>query len=101
MKILSDIGIFSKKYRLDSLVMGTMISSFVTELAYSFINNLIMPLFNYVDINNDNKPDMKQLKKMNVTVGKRTFRIGDFLYSLIRFIIILIILVYISKIFNK
>lgn len=94
MNILNDISEFVEKNRLYNIIIGTVISSFITEVAYSILNNLIMPFF---DFNNNNKSDIVELKKVQVKLLGRNFKIGNFLYSIIRFSIVLLILVYFNK----
>jgi large-conductance mechanosensitive channel len=94
MKILNDISTFIEDNRLYNIIIGTVISSFVTEVAYSIINNIIMPFF---DFNNNKQSDLIELKKLKVKIIGKNIHIGMFLYSIIRFLIVLIILVYISK----
>ena len=63
MNILNDISEFVEKNRLYNIIIGTVISSFITEVAYSILNNLIMPFF---DFNNNKKSDIVELKKIQV-----------------------------------
>lgn len=66
-----------------------ILSAFINELVGSFINDIIFPLFETTD--DENKyPDLRS--KMNsivYTFNGKTIRYGSFLYSLIRFIILI------------
>lgn len=94
MNIITDISHFFEANRLYAIIVGTVISSFVTEVAYTIINNLIMPLF---DFNFNNKSDITELKKLQIKIFNKKIEIGKFLYSFVRFIIVLIIFIYIDK----
>lgn len=96
MSFYSDLKLFVSENRLYSVIIGTVLASFVTEISYSVINNIIMPILT-TDINNNKKDDMKDLQKWEVNIFSKKIYIGKFLYSFIRFAIILVILVYINK----
>ena len=53
-----------------------------------------MPLF---DFNFNNKSDITELKKITITFFNKKIEIGKFLYSFVRFIIVLIIFKNIDK----
>lgn len=96
MSFYSDLKLFVSENRLYSVIIGTVLASFVTEISYSVINNIIMPILT-TDINNNKKDDMKDLQSWEVNIFSKKIYIGKFLYSFIRFAIILVILVYINK----
>lgn len=98
MKLLGDIAHFFEENRLYAIIIGTVISSFVTEVAFSIINNLIMPIF---DFNFNNKSDITELKTVQFNILGKKIKIGNFLYSFIRFFIVLVIFVYIDKLRGK
>ena len=100
MGFLKDLQFFVDQNRLYSVIIGTVLASFVTEISYSAINNIIMPLIT-TDFNKNNKDDMKDLQSLEIKIFKKKILIGKFLYSFIRFSIILIILVYVNKLKNK
>jgi large-conductance mechanosensitive channel len=66
-----------------------ILSAFINELVGSFINDIVFPLFETTDDKNK-YPDLRS--KMNsivYTFNGKTIRYGSFLYSLIRFIILI------------
>ena len=97
MTFIDDFKNFANDNRLYSVIIGTVMASFVTEFAYSLINNIIMPLIE-TDFNNNKKSDIKELREIEYNFFGRKILIGKFLYSLIRFIVIIVILVMINKV---
>lgn len=81
---------FSKKNILIGVLI-TVVSTFVTELSVSFINNLILPIFDR-DGDDDKDPDINHLKKYNLKFNGVTFKVGTFMISLIKFIIVFLII---------
>ena len=78
-------------------VLVTVISTFVTELTISFINNLVIPIFDR-DGDDDDKPDINHLNRYKLKYHGITFQTGAFLITFIKFIIVLI---FISWIINN
>jgi len=68
-----------------------VLSSFVNQLVFSFINDIIMPVIDR-DGNNDNQPDINKIVDYKVKTGGITFKVGAFILALIRFILLLFIL---------
>jgi len=81
-----------------------VMASFVNQLVFSFINDIIMPVIDR-DGNNDNQPDINKIADYQVKTGGITFRVGAFILALIRFVILIFILfiicVVIVKLKNK
>ena len=100
MSFIVDLKSFVSENRLYSVIIGTVLASFVTEISYSAINNIIMPILT-TDFNKNNKNDMKDLQKLEVKIFSKKIMLGKFLYSFIRFMIILVILVYVNKLKKK
>ena len=100
MSFIVDLKSLVSENRLYSVIIGTVLASFVTEISYSAINNIIMPILT-TDLNNNKKDDMKDLQKLEVIIFSKKIMLGKFLYSFIRFTIILIILVYVNKLKKK
>ena len=96
MSFAEDLKLFVSENRLYSVIIGTVLASFVTEVSYSAINNLIMPLIN-TDFNRNNVNDMDDIKQWEVKIFSKRIFIGKFLHSFIRFAIILFILVHVNK----
>ena len=96
MSFVNDLKLFITENRLYSVIIGTVLASFVTEVSYSAINNIIMPLLN-TDFNRNNKDDMDDIKQWEVKIFSKRIFIGKFIHSFIRFGIILFILVHVNK----
>lgn len=96
MNFYDDLKLFVSENRLYSVIIGTVLASFVTEVSYSAINNLIMPLLN-TDFNRNNKNDMDDIKQWEINIFSKRIFIGKFIHSFIRFAIILFILVHVNK----
>ena len=89
---------FTKIIMSNSVLFGisiAVLSTFVNELVFSLINDIILPIIDR-DGNNDNDPDINKIKNLTVKTNGITFKIGAFIVSLIRFIILIFILFIIS-----
>ena len=66
-----------------------ILSAFINELVGSFINDIVFPLFETTE-DKDKYPDLRS-KMYNLTfnLNGKTIRYGSFLYSLIRFMILI------------
>jgi len=78
-----------------------ILSAFINELVGSFINDIIFPLFES-DKDKDTYPDLRT-KMYNLTfdLNGKKIRYGSFLYSLIRFIILILIIFIVVTIVKK
>lgn len=78
-----------------------ILSAFINELVGSFINDIIFPLFES-DKDKDQYPDLRT-KMYNITfeINGKKIRYGSFLYSLIRFIILISIIFIIVLLLKK
>ena len=77
-----------------------IISTFANQLLFSFINDIILPIVDR-DGNSDNDPDINKLKNFTLKFYGVTFKIGEFIIALIRFVILLFILFIIGIILIK
>jgi large-conductance mechanosensitive channel len=68
-----------------------VLSTFVNQLVFSFINDIIMPVIDR-DGNNDNMPDINRISNYTIKTNGITFKIGAFIVALIRFILLLFII---------
>ncbi len=75
-----------------------VISGFVNELLFSFINDIILPFF---DRDDNSDPDINKLRHIVFSFNGINVRVGSFVISLIRFSILLIILFVITFILLK
>ncbi len=78
-----------------------VLSAFINELVGSFINDIIFPLFES-DKDKDTYPDLRT-KMYNLTfdLNGKKIRYGSFLYSLIRFIILIVIIFIVVALVKK
>lgn len=81
-------------------IVATIISGSVKNLFESLSSNIIMP-FLYIDLNNDGIHDRENLKKYTIAIGNKNIKVGKFLLSCIEFIILLVIIWLINKIFKS
>ena len=77
------------------LIIGAQLSKFIQQL----IDSLIAPLFS-PDINNDGKNDMHNFINYTKRVGPFTFKFGNAIYSVCKFVIIMYIVFLISRLFR-
>ena len=87
----------------NSILFGisvAVISAFVNELLFSFINDIIMPIVDR-DKDGDNEPDINKLKHSTIKIKGITLKIGSFIVALIRFIVLISILFIITMILLK
>ena len=68
-----------------------VLSSFVNQLVFSFINDIIMPIIDR-DGDNNNEPDINRIANYTIKTGGITFRIGSFIIALIRFALLIFII---------
>jgi large-conductance mechanosensitive channel len=74
-----------------------VLSTFVNQLVFSFINDIIMPIIDR-DGNDDNKPDINKISDYTIKTNGITFKIGAFIVALIRFILLLFIIFILSMV---
>jgi len=87
----------------NSVLFGITIavmSSFVNELVFSLINDIILPVIDR-DKHDDKNPDINKIKNYTIKTNGITFKIGSFIVSLIRFSILLFILFTITMVLLK
>jgi large-conductance mechanosensitive channel len=91
---------FSEIIMKNSVMFGitiAVLSSFVNQLVFSFINDIIMPIIDR-DGNNDNMPDINKIADYTIKTNGITFKIGAFIIALIRFILLLFIIFILSMV---
>ena len=87
---------FLKENNILVTVVATIISSCVSELSESMVNDLILPIINR-DSDGDGQADIKDLATFEYKVKGISFKIGKFSMIAIKFIIILFITYQISN----
>lgn len=76
----------------------TFVASKYLKVFFDDIINVIFTPLMGIDLNNDGKPDMEQIKKISLNIGGFQFHIGIVLFSLFKLIIQLLIIWYILTI---
>lgn len=79
-----------------STSIATIFSRVITDLCYSFIDNILLPIIN-IDVDHDGKADINDLKHKKVDIYGIKLKIGPFSIELIKFLVILFILFLLSK----
>lgn len=78
-----------------------ILSAFINELVGSFINDIVFPLFES-DKDKDKYPDLRtKMYYLTFNLNGKTIRYGNFLYSLIRFMILICIIFIIVALVKK
>lgn len=91
--------IFLKSNQIIATIISTILSTYITEYSNSVISNLIMPII-YRDANNDSEPDINKYKNYIINIKGAKFKIGQFYIDSIKFILICVIIFFITKTFN-
>ena len=87
----------------NSAILGitiAVVATFVNQLVFSFINDIIMPIIDR-DGNNDNEPDINKIANYVIKINGITFKIGAFILALIRFVLVLFFIFVICLILIK
>ncbi len=77
-----------------------VMSAFINQLLFSFINDIIVPIIDR-DGNNDDEPDINKLNNFTLKIAGITFKVGAFILALIRFIVLIFILFIIGLVLIK
>ena len=85
---------FIIKYTIITSIIVWMIGSLSKSFLDNFIDLLIEPFFS-IDLNENGKPDLKELIKYNITIGNIKFPIGRIGLILLKFFLQLLIIYYI------
>ena len=91
MGALENFKNYFSESRLTAAILVTVLSNFVTDLVISFINDIVLPITDR-DGDDNQEPDINKLKNITKKTNGITFRIGSFLISLIRFVVVMILL---------
>ena len=88
---------FDSKHYIKSTIVVTALAAISSELLSSLSTHILIPLIDG-DCNKDGKPDLKHnLKNKKLRIGKKVLYTGEFLYTLIKFILILVFLLLLRK----
>lgn len=77
-------------------IIATLLSTNITTISKSLMNNIIIPLIN-IDLNNDGVPDRQNLQQLVININGAKIKIGEFILTIIEFFLILIIIFTINK----
>ena len=77
--------------------IATVFSRIVSDLCYSFIENILMPLFK-MDLNDDGKPDLNAIGNITIDLLGCKIKLGLFIMEIFKFVIMLFVLFYLTKI---
>ena len=97
--INSDFYNFIKDNHIITTTIATIFSKLITDVSYSFIDNIILPIIN-IDLDNDGKADINSFKNKKIKISGINFKIGPFAIEILKFICVIFILYYLSKL-NK
>ncbi len=90
---------FTELVMKNSVLFGisvAVLSTFINQFLFSFINDIILPIIDR-DGDDDKEPDINKITNYTVKVHGITFKVGSFIVSIIRFVIIIIILFLIAS----
>lgn len=93
---INEFYTFLKENQIVDTAIATIFSKLITDLSYSFIDNILLPIIN-IDVNNDGKADINDFKNKIININGINFKLGPFIIELIKFIIIMFILFILSK----
>jgi len=92
----NDFYIFIKDNHIITTSIATIFSRLITDISYSFIDNILLPIIN-IDLNNDGKAEINSFKNKKILISGIAFKIGPFIIEIIKFICILYMLYHLSK----
>mgnify|MGYP005999286391 CR=1 FL=1 len=79
-----------------SIVIATQI----TVIATSFIDNIILPIFNR-DVDKDGKPDIKEFENIKLNIYGVKIKPGKLIIDILKFILIIYIVFTLSILYDK
>ena len=86
---------FLENYKVMGLAVAFILGLYLGQLVQSMVNDLIMPLIGLA------LPGMDNLSTLTVPVGSQDFGVGNFVGTLITFIIVAFVIFILVKITNK
>ena len=84
--------------QLKNTLLVTVIATSLTEVLFSLVQNVIIPLFD-IDIDGDDVKELKSISQKVLIMNNKKIYIGKFLYLFIKFLLIGLILWLIGKMF--
>jgi len=99
-EILKEFILFITEKNIFFNIIITVIATLVLELCQSFSKNILSPIIDR-DGDKDGIPDINKLKNKTKKIFGITFKYGEFLSTLIKFIILLLIIFFMSYSLKK
>ena len=93
---INEFYTFLKENHIIDTAIATIFSKLITDVSYSFIDNILLPIIN-IDINNDGKADINDFKNKIININGINLKLGPFVIELIKFISIMFMLFLLSK----
>jgi len=93
---INEFYTFLKENQIVDTAIATIFSKLITDVSYSFIDNILLPIIN-IDVNNDGKADINDFKNKIININGIHLKLGPFAIELIKFIAIMFILFMLSK----
>lgn len=94
---MNEFVLFLKNNNIMEATIATVFSRIVSDLCYSFIENILMPLFK-MDLNDDGKPDLNAIGNITIEIFGCKIKLGLFIMEIFKFIIMLLVVFYLTKI---
>ena len=91
---------FLEKNKAFATASSIVIATQITVIASSFIDNIIIPIFNR-DINNDGKPDIEKFENLILNIWGVKFKPGQFIIDILKFLLVIYIIFCLSIIYDK
>ncbi len=88
---ISSFRTFMAENNIIATAVATVLSASIQEVSEGFINCIVMPMIDR-DIDNDGIEDIKTYKDITIRWNGMTFALGKFIYTVIKFFLILIIM---------
>jgi len=93
---INEFYTFLKDNQIMATAIATIFSKIISDLSYSFIDNMLLPIIN-IDLDNDGKSDIDNFKNKIININGIHLKFGLFSIEIIKFTIILFILFILSK----
>jgi len=91
---------FLEENNIIAVAIAAVLSERISEVTNSFVKDIIMPILNR-DGDNDGERDIKKLEDAKIKIKGIEFGIGKFIYTIVKFFIIMYIIFIIMNIIKK
>jgi len=91
---------FLEKNNIAATAIAAVLSDRINELTNKFFDGMILPIINR-DGDGDGEKDIIKLEEMEIIICKVKFKIGQFIYALLKFIVVTYIVFIISNLLKK